>query len=106
MSERRCWSRTCCRRSSRWPYRRRSSCTNSAANTAPMPAELLALLGRLMQQVGHADGDDRAAQGLARAEPLQQVEKTGPRRGIDALFAVLRGVAARGIEQHRLLGEP
>ncbi len=70
-------------------------------------ARVLGPLGRAArQQVGHRHRHQHAVQRLARPAALQQAEKAGPGLAVAALVAVLRGVAARGVDQHRLVGEP
>ncbi len=63
-------------------------------------------LGGLRQQIGDADGDDDAVDGLATAVFTQQLNKAEPLPGILRLLALLSRVAACGIQQHRLIGKP
>src|SRR6202040_3954804 len=65
-----------------------------------------ALAARQPDDIGDADGDKRAVDRLARAEFLEQAEETLPSRLVGRGVAVLCRVAAGGIEQHRLVGEP
>ncbi|MNG95652.1 hypothetical protein D3C79_546940 [compost metagenome] len=58
------------------------------------------------QQVRQADGDERTVDRAARALGLEQVEEAQPGRLVDLGVAVLGGVAAGSVEQHRLVGEP
>jgi len=67
---------------------------------------LVALRGRPGEQVGQAHRDDGAVERLRRPELLQQREEARPRGGVDLAVAALGGVAAGGIEQHGLVGEP
>ena len=59
-----------------------------------------------VHQVGDAQRDDHAVERLARPEALQQVEEAEPGGGVGLAVALLRGVAAGGVEQHGLVGEP
>lgn len=63
-------------------------------------------LSGLRKQVGNADGDNHAVNGLATAVFTQQVDKFQPLPGVLNLLALLSGVAPRGIQQNRLVGEP
>src|SRR5258708_35841161 len=65
-----------------------------------------ALAARQPDDIGDADGDERAVDRLARAELLEEAEEALPSRLIGKGVAVLRRVAAGGVEQHRLVGEP
>src|SRR6185295_7189214 len=58
------------------------------------------------QQVRNAERDERPVERPARPEALDQAEETLPRRGVGLAIAFLGGVASRGIEQHRIIGEP
>ena len=64
------------------------------------------LLGARGQQVLDADRDEDAVDRLARAIGLEQVEEGEPARFLRLGVGVLRGVAAGGVDQHRILGEP
>ena len=44
--------------------------------------------------------------GWRGARALQQLQESGPGRGIDGLMAILGRVAAGGVDQDRLVGEP
>ncbi len=61
---------------------------------------------RLRQQIGHAEHDNHAIDGLAAAIFAQQVEKVMPLAGVALLLALLGSIAAGGIQQHRFVGEP
>ncbi len=65
-----------------------------------------ALVLALLHQVGQADGDEGAVDGPAAAMFLEQVQKAAPSRPVHFLVAVLGGVAAGGIQQDPLVGEP
>ena len=58
------------------------------------------------QQVGKADGDERAIDGAALALGLEQVEEAQPGGLVHLGVAVLGGIAAGGVQQHRFVGEP
>jgi len=60
----------------------------------------------LLHQIGQADRDQDAVDGPPRAVFLEQGEESQPGGTVHGLVAVLGSVAARGIEQHRLVGEP
>ncbi len=70
----------------------------------PRVAQVLVLAP--VRQVRHAQRDDHAVERLARAKLLQQLEKAEPGRAVGLAVAFLSGVAARGVEQHGLVGEP
>ncbi len=59
-----------------------------------------------LQQVGGAQRQDHAVDRLARPVLQQQAKKAEPRGAIGIAIAVLRGVAARGVDQHRVGREP
>ncbi|SAJ32093.1 Uncharacterised protein [Enterobacter cloacae] len=63
-------------------------------------------LSGLRKQVGNADGDNHAVDGLATAVFTQQVDKFQPLPGVLNLLTLLSGIAPRGIQQNRLVGEP
>ena len=67
---------------------------------------LLAAVGVQRQQVGQAHRHDHAVDRTALAVLAQQVEEFLPCRGIGAAVGILRGVAAGGVEEHGLVGEP
>ena len=56
--------------------------------------------------VGHRDRDDHAIQRLPGARALQQTQEGAPAGLVDRRVAVLRGVTAGGIDEHRVLGKP
>ena len=56
--------------------------------------------------VAECDRHDDAVQGLARPRPAQQIEERIPARAIDGGVGILGGIAAGGIDQHGVLGEP
>src|SRR5262249_18871167 len=58
------------------------------------------------EKVGNADRDDRSVQRAPRTIFLQQVQETQPGRRIGLLLALLSGVTAGGIEQHRFVRKP
>src|SRR5262249_24605557 len=55
---------------------------------------------------GQCDRNDNAVEWLASAGVLEQVEKRRPASTIDPRVRVLRRIAAGGVDQHRILGEP
>ncbi len=67
---------------------------------------LLAVRLALLQQVGHADGQDHAVDGPPPPMLAQQLQKAAPGRLVHFLVAVLGGVAAGRVEQHRFVREP
>ena len=74
---------------------RRSRTARACASRTP-------LLG---QQVARADRDQDAVDRLARPVLLQEIEEALPGAPIDRRMAVLGGVAAGRVDQHRLAGE-
>jgi len=62
--------------------------------------------GRGVHQVRNREGKDHAVDRLLGAVALQQRQERGPAFAIRHRVAVLRGVAAGGVDQHRLLGKP
>ena len=60
----------------------------------------------LLQQVLDVDGQQHAIDGLARPGFFQQRQEVVPGTGVHVAVALLRGVAAGGVHQHRILGEP
>ena len=60
----------------------------------------------LLHQVGERDSHQCPVDGPPRPVPLEHPEEALPSGAVHRLEAVLRGIAARGIEQHRLFGEP
>ena len=56
--------------------------------------------------VGHGDRHDHPVQRLARARTLQQPEESLPPRLVYRRVAILRGVAAGGVDQDGVLGKP
>ena len=73
---------------------------------AQLACVLLALGRALLQQILDVDGEQHAVDRLARSRALEQGEEVVPGAGIDILVAFLCGVAARGVDQHRIGGEP
>ena len=63
-------------------------------------------LARSLRDVGQRDGDDHPVQRLARPGPLQQIEECFPAGAVHRGVRILRGVAAGGVDQHRVVGEP
>ncbi len=57
-------------------------------------------------EIGQADRHDDAVERLAAAVLLQQAQEAQPAGAVHAGVAVLRGVAAGRVDQHRLVGEP
>ena len=53
-----------------------------------------------------ADRDQHAVDRLGRAMAFQQVEERPPPRRVDGRVRILRRIAAGGVDQHRLIGEP
>ena len=66
----------------------------------------LAFGGRRECQIAQRERDQQAVQRLARPGLLQQIEKGVPAGAIDRGVRILRGVAAGGVDQHGVLGEP
>ena len=64
------------------------------------------LLLRQVENVGDADRDDHAVDRLPGTVAAQHVEKGEPTTAIGLGVRILRGVAARGVDQHRFVGEP
>ena len=60
----------------------------------------------LLHQIGQADGDEGAVDGSAAAVLFQQIQETAPSGPVNFLVAVLGGVAAGGVQQHRFVGKP
>ncbi len=73
---------------------------------AQLGGVLLALDRRLLQQVLDVDGEQHAVDRPARPRLAQQGEEAVPGAGVDRRVRFLRGVAAGGVDQHRLVGEP
>ena len=69
-------------------------------------AVLGALFGAARQQVADRHRDQHAVQRLARPAAFEQAEEAFPGLAVGGLVAVVRRVAAGGIDQHRLIGEP
>ena len=67
---------------------------------------LLALGGGLGQQVGHRHGHHHPVDRLARAAVFEQAHEAGPGLVVGLVVTVLGGVAAGGVDQHGLIGEP
>lgn len=82
------------------------SCSCSSETLAQVDRLLAGGLSGLRKQVGDADGDNHAVDGLATAVFTQQVDKFQPFPGVLNLLALLSGVAPRGIQQNRLVGKP
>ena len=57
-------------------------------------------------QVFEADRHQDAVDGLTRPVLLQKIEKREPALLIGLDVGILRRIAARGVDQHRILGEP
>src|SRR5665213_189006 len=64
------------------------------------------LVARHGQNIFDADRDQNAVDRLPRPAFLQEVEKGKPALFVGLGVGVLRGIAAGGVDQHRLLGEP
>ena len=60
----------------------------------------------MRHQVFEADRDQHAVDRLARPVLLQQVEEREPALLVGLGVEILRRVAAGGVDQHRVLGEP
>ncbi len=58
------------------------------------------------KQIARAQGQQHAVDRPPRPMAQQQVEKAEPGRAVGRVIAVVRAVAAGGVEQHRLAGEP
>lgn len=73
---------------------------------ADQPGQALALRIAAAQQLLHAERHQHAVDGLASAEAPQQVQEARPCGTVLCRVAFLRGVAAGGVQQHGLVGEP
>ncbi len=73
---------------------------------AQLRGVLLPLVHALLQQVLNVDGQDHAIQRATWAGLLQQGQKAIPGGGVNLAVGFLRGVAAGGVDQHGLVGEP
>jgi hypothetical protein len=73
---------------------------------AHVPGIALALLFVPQHEVRNAQRHQRAVQGAARTETLDQVEEARPGSRVGFQVALLRGVAAGGIQQYGFLREP
>ena len=61
---------------------------------------------RRLRDVAERDRDDHPVQRLARPGALQQVEERVPAGPVHRRIGILGGVAAGGVDQHGVLGEP
>ncbi len=70
---------------------------------ADVDAEFLSVEG---DQIGEANGDDDAVDGLLRPVLSEDRQKGQPALAVGDGVRVLRGVSAGGVDQHRVLGKP
>src|SRR5262249_25443456 len=57
-------------------------------------------------EIVETDRDECTIDRLARTRDFQQFQEARPGRSVDGLMAVLRRVAASGVDQHRFVGKP
>src|SRR5439155_13824330 len=65
-----------------------------------------AVFGIGSEQVAHADGQQHAVDRAPRPIALEQAEKAEPGGAVARAIAVMRGVAAGGVDENGFAGEP